>query len=267
MLIALLENERVLASVATKGSVYHCPGCGQEVTLKKGRRVIHHFAHKPPVSCSWASGETILHLKAKEAFYEYFKARNIPVELELPLASGLLRADVYVTGKGGNPIAFELQHSSITPDEIERRTSKYFELGIALIWIPLFRPSKLDYELRIGNKGLVVKRYTPKPFERWLHGFNFGKIWYFDPEAVRLWHGKFEKCMIEVPVSEWYEPGGDLASAGGYDRVSKRWKKLTLTGPFSLDAVKFRVKRREETRIGKYWYPSGNILDIEPGEG
>lgn len=250
--------------MATKGPIYHCPGCGQEVVLKQGRRVIHHFAHKPPVSCSWAAGETLLHLRAKEAFYAFFKAKEIPVEIELPLASKRLRADVHVTGKNGKPIVFELQHSSITPDEIEKRSSLYFQQGITLIWLPLFRPGKLNGEPRKG--GIVVKRYTPKPFERWLHGFNFGQIWYFDPENVRLWHGKFDKSVIDVPVSEWYETGGNLVSVGGYERISKRWKELTLTGPFSLDFVIFKVKKRNEMRMGKYWYPGGNILSIEAKE-
>jgi len=261
MLVALLAQTRVIASLATKGPTYHCPGCGQEVVLKQGRRVIHHFAHKPPVTCSWATGETSLHLKAKEAFYDYFKGLSLNVEVEYPLSAGRLRADVYVIGKNVKPIVFELQHSSITPSEIERRTSEYFKLGITLVWVPLFRPGKLNW-IQSGN-GIVVERYTPKPFERWLHGFNFGKIWYFDPESVRLWHGRFDKSMIDVPVSEWYESGGNHVSVGGYSKISKRWKKLTLTGPFQLNQVKYMIKRRDETKLGTHWYPGGNLLDIE----
>lgn len=262
MLIALLDQTRVIASFATKGSTYHCPGCGQEVVLKQGRRVIHHFAHKPPVMCSWASGETTLHLKAKEAFYTHFTERGLSVEVEYPLNGGKVRADVYVIGKNGKPVVFELQHSSITPDEIERRTNEYFKLGIALVWVPLFRPGKLNSEL-LGSNAVVVERYTPKPFERWLHGFHFGKIWYFDPENSQLWHGRFDKSIIEVPVSEWYESGGNHVSVGGYSKISKRWKKLTLTGPFQLDQVKYVIRNRQGTKLGKYWYPGGSLLDIE----
>lgn len=262
MLVALLEQERILASLASKGPTYYCPGCSEEVILKKGRKVIHHFSHKPPVTCNWAAGETSLHLGAKEAFYNFFNAKGIPVEIELPLASKQLRADVHVIGRNGTPTVFELQHSSIALDEIERRTRLYFQEGIALTWIPLIQPEKLNGEVRNGK--IVIKRYTPKPFERWLHGFNYGHIWYFDPKNIQLWHGTLEKSMIDVPVSEWYEEGGNLASAGGYTRISKRWKKLTLTGPISLDAVAFKTKKREMTALGKYWYPSGKIVSIQP---
>jgi hypothetical protein len=255
----------MIASLATKGPTYHCPGCGEEVILKQGRKVIHHFAHKPPVTCSWAAGETTLHLKAKEAFYEHFKRLGMNVEVEYPLNAGRLRADVYVIGKNGKPVVFELQHSSILPGEIERRTNEYFKLGITLIWVSVFKPGKLDGKQT--RTGMVVERYTPKPFERWLHGFNFGKIWYFDPENASLWHGRFDKSMIDVPVSEWYESGGTHVSVGGYSRISKRWKKLTLTGPFQLDQVRYEIKRRDETRLGGHWYPAGSLLNIEISKG
>lgn len=261
MLVALLEQQRIVAAGAKKGPTYYCPGCAQEVILRQGRKVIHHFAHKPPVSCSWAMGETKLHLRAKELFYEFFKGQGRQVDIELPLAARQLRADVFVTGNNNQQVAFELQHSSIGPTEIEQRTSLYFQHGITLIWIPLFRPDKLDFER--SKDGMIVKRYSPKPFERWIHGFNFGHIWYFDPENSHLWHGKFEKSMIDVPVSEWYESGGEHVSVGGYERISKRWKKLMLCGPYPLEAVVFKIKRREESRFGTHWYPGGNILSIE----
>ena len=264
MLVAHFGQVRVRASVAIKGHTYHCPGCGQEVTLKQGRKVIHHFAHKPPVTCSWAAGETVLHLKAKEAFYDFFSGRGgATVELEYPLDGGNLRADVYVTGANGKRVAFELQHSPISHDEIERRTARYFALGIALIWVPLLRPERIRGVFpRKNGDGLIVQRYTPKPFERWLHGFNFGQVWYFDPENGFLWHGKFGKSMIEVPASEWYEQGGTLVQVGGYERISTRWRKLTLTGPLALDDVGYHLKKREDARIGQYWYPGGVLLDI-----
>ena len=261
MLVALMEKERILAGLAEKGRAYFCPGCSQEVTVKKGRKIIHHFAHKPPVSCSWAAGETQLHLKAKELLYLHFKAEGRFVEIEYPIADRQLRADVLVSARNGQSVAFELQHSTISPDEIEHRTSLYFQHRVALTWLPLIRLEKLEFERTMS--GGIVKRYSPKPFERWIHGFNFGHIWYFDPESAQLWHGKFDKCMIDVPYNEWYESGGHHVSVGGYEKISKRWKKLTLTGPFFLNDVTFTIKPRPEAKIGAHWYPKGAILAIE----
>lgn len=261
MLVALMGQTRVIAAAAEKGPDYVCPGCRQPVILRKGRKVIHHFAHRPPTSCNFASGETHLHLLAKQTFLEFLRnQRGANAEVEYPLAGGRLRADVFVVGRNGRPVAIELQHSSITLDEIERRTSAYMNAGVALLWLPLFRPSRLNWEHRAG--GLAVARYSPKPFEKWLHGFNFGCIWYFDPENARLWRGKFEKSMIEVPVSEWYEPGGDHVVVGGYEKISKRWRRLELAGPYPLDAIEYRVEPRSASNKGTHRYPAGRVLKL-----
>lgn len=51
MLIALLNQTRITAAAAERGREYRCPNCSKPLVLKKGRVVIHHFAHKPPVLC------------------------------------------------------------------------------------------------------------------------------------------------------------------------------------------------------------------------
>ncbi|MBH4890734.1 competence protein CoiA, partial [Staphylococcus aureus] len=47
MLVALNgEKERVLATTALRKTQYFCPVCGKQVILKRGLKVISHFAHK-----------------------------------------------------------------------------------------------------------------------------------------------------------------------------------------------------------------------------
>lgn len=47
MLVALNEEkERVLATTALRKIKYFCPVCGKQVILKRGLKVISHFAHK-----------------------------------------------------------------------------------------------------------------------------------------------------------------------------------------------------------------------------
>ncbi len=47
MLVALNEEkERVLATTALRKTQYFCPVCGKQVILKRGLKVISHFAHK-----------------------------------------------------------------------------------------------------------------------------------------------------------------------------------------------------------------------------
>jgi competence protein CoiA len=258
MLVALLNEQRVIAADAAKGPSYCCPGCGEEVILRKGGKVIHHFAHKPPVTCSWAVGETKDHLRAKALLLNDIRARP-GCSAQVEYAIGNARADVYVETASHLRAALEIQHTAISPEEISRRTEQYFNLGLATNWLSLIRMDRLRGATRTTT-GYVVDRYSPKPFERWLHGFNFGEIWFIDPEAGMLWQGKLSDHMIEKPYSEWYETGGHHQTAGGYSYRSKRWKRLTLTGPFEPHRVEYRSISRQATQFGQHRYPRGQRL-------
>ncbi len=262
MLVAMRDSQRVHARTATKGPVYSCPGCGQVVTLKQGIKVIHHFAHKPPVSCKWAAGETQGHLRAKDLFLSHFSGLGYAANVEYPI--GAQRADVHVLNGKGLPFVFEIQHTSISPAEIATRTAGYFEAGAVATWIPVINVAKLKTKPGKDGDGFVVERYSPKPFERWLHGFNFGEIWFIDPSASAFWRGRLSASMIEVAHAEWHVPGGGTESAGGYSRFSKRWRTLTLTGPYSLADLKFGRRSRRAASVGPYNYPGGNLVTIAP---
>src|SRR5207253_2415378 len=103
--------------------------------------------------------------------------------------------------------------------------------------------------------GHIIERYSPKPFEKWLHGFNFKELWYVEPSTGLLWQGKFEKAMLEVAYNEWHVSGGGTESAGGYSRPSKRWRKLMLTGPFTLAQLNITKTRRQSSSVGTHFYP------------
>lgn len=261
MLVAMLEGDRVIASLAQKGPTYFCPGCKQEVTLKKGRKVIHHFAHKPPVTCSWSVGETQAHLKAKALFHEFFTKQGYVTELEFPMEQ--CRADVYVSGMAMIPVVFEVQHTTIPEDEIVRRTRNYFSQGVAMNWFPLINIEKLKNRQSYEGRYLI-ERYAPKRYERWLHGFNFGEIWYFDTSFACFWQGKFSPYEIDVPYSSWYGPGGGERSAGGYRKILKRYKNLSLYGPFRFNDVRFSLSRRQSGSFSGYSYPGGYQVKLIP---
>lgn len=154
MLVALMDGQRIHAGSALKGPTYHCPGCRQEVTLKKGEKVIHHFAHKPPVTCAWAAGETQAHLGAKNLLMHHFKALGYQADVEFPI--GTQRADVHVLGSLG-PNVFEIQHQPITPSEIAGRTAAYFQAGAAVTWLPLIDIAK-DRDQGQEDSGWICDR-------------------------------------------------------------------------------------------------------------
>src|SRR3954464_4411013 len=123
MLVAEQNGLRIEASVAQRGGTFNCPQCKGILIFKPGRKVISHFAHKPPTDCTWARGETRAHLEAKLLVGIALKARGLRAELECVQEglSGDRRADVLVWSPNGRRLAIELQHTPIGLDEIEKR--------------------------------------------------------------------------------------------------------------------------------------------------
>lgn len=262
MLVAHLKGARILAALALKGPIYHCPGCGQVVTLRKGTKVAHNFAHKPPVTCAYAKGETAGHMAAKMLFLNYMLSLPRHAQVEFPV--GNQRADLYVESKDGNKYVFEMQHTSITESEIAQRTAAYMQFGAAVTWLPLIDLAKRT-DKTLTRTGYVIERYSPKPFERWLEGFHFGKdMWYVDPSSGFLWHGVTNDVMLEKPAAEWRESGGYLNSVGGYSYRSTRWRKLKLTGPYALAQLRITRERRQAFQSKRYSYPAGWRAVLSP---
>lgn len=266
MLMALLNEVHVLARDSEKGSTYHCPECSREVTLKKGRKKVHHFAHKPPVTCYYAAGETEAHMKSKLDFYDHFKSLGLDATVEYPVSFNEVRsrADVCVLNtRKGIAAALEIQHTTLSLDEIERRTKNYNTLGMAVGWIPLLDLDK--YEVNTDSKaGWVIEKYSPKPFELWVEEFNNGRVWFYEYKENTLWEGIFTPYMIDVPYSEFYEQGGTLATFGGYSKPSKRWRTLTINGMYELSGVEFSIAKRKAKIVGDNYLPECHIVKITP---
>jgi competence protein CoiA len=264
MLIGLLGAERIDAARAMRGQDYHCPQCNSLLILKKGRKVIDHFAHKPPTDCSWAKGETQAHLEAKTLIAEALKARGLTAEVEFVLStlSGDRRADVMVWSPKGQQIAFELQQTNIAIQEIEHRAASYAKANIAQIWIP-FLPASVWKDGKAAPGGWFIPRYAPRPFERWIHGLNGTEgMWMYDPINGEFWLGQMRGHQIYVEETSRYEKGVGEVSGGGYHRWSKRYKELTLKGPHKIEALKIKHKTRNAQRAEGYHWPAGMIAHL-----
>lgn len=264
MLIASLNDERVEAESAERGLAFVCPSCKRPVILKRGRIVIAHFAHKPPTDCSWAKGETKAHLEAKKLFRDTLAGRGLRAEVEfvVPALPNDRRADVMVWSPKGAQLAIELQHTSLNLEAIERRAFSYAGADMAQIWIPFLRSAIWkDAERRSGGAdgNYVIERYPARPFERWIHGLQKGGAWFYDPTRKALWRGRFTGSEIYVEESSWYEEGGEERYAGGFYRFSKRWRKLTLWGPYELGQVKIKIDRRNAWSKAHYRWPGGRV--------
>lgn len=262
MLVAALKGDRIEADIAERGLDYVCPRCKGPVILKRGRIKIAHFAHKPPTDCTWARGETLAHLESKKLFRDSFVRRGLRAEVEfiVPSLPSDRRADVMVWSPSGQKAAIELQHTSIQPEAIEKRAFSYAREGIAQAWIPFLPPKVMaQAETGKGSGDLFIERYPARPFERWAHAFHFGRLWFYDPTQKALWRGHFDQHEIEVESSSWYSPEGEEMYAGGYSRISKRWKDLTLWGPYTVDEVKITIKQRKAWQTDRYRIPAGRV--------
>ena len=212
MLTAIRQSDtiKVLARDSTIAEApFLCPQCTKELILRKGRIKVHHFAHKPPVTCSFGAGETEQHFRAKLGIFDALREQSNVAELEIEKDFGTSVADVYAR-ISGVAVAIELQRSALSVSDITARTRNYHRLGIAVVWLGL--PASLPVETK----------YSPKAWEKWCHAAYFGRVYFWSHgQVIQPVH--FDSYHIHVAATSWYEDGSEQ-SAGGYDKRSKRWR-------------------------------------------
>ena len=269
MLVASLDGQRVEAESALRGAAHVCPQCEEAVVLKRGRKVIAHFAHKPPTDCTWARGETRAHMRAKKLLYESLVQRQLDASLEqhLTFLSGDRRADVFVRRDKGPSIAIELQHSTISLGELEARAWSYARAGITQLWIPFLRADVIA-DGDIGpdeDTDVVIPRYSLRPYEHWIAGFHCGDLWLYDPIREGLWRARVKSHLLYKNETSWFEAGGYENYGGGYTYPSKLWNDLHLCGPYPLSTLRIRrCAGPYGPRPRGYRYPLGPIARLMP---
>jgi competence protein CoiA len=219
------------------------------------------------VNCNWASGETRAHLNAKQVLADGLRQLGWPAEIEFTFETltGDRRADVAICNAQNDYIAFELQHTSISLDEIERRAFSYSNANIIQLWIAFLKPSIWNKALFRGGNEWFIEKYVAPPFERWIHGLHMGDgMWMYDQRDGTFWHVKQSTHMIDVPYSSWYTQGGEEQSAGGFSKPSKKWKNLTLNGPYRITELNVFVKRRSAKTLSIYNWPAGRVARFQP---
>ncbi len=150
-------KQQIIASHATKDmGTFLCPECREVVNFHSGRLVVPHFTHKSYLTCTNSPGETDLHRRAKKEIFESLlrSPRVSGAVLERPF--GTVRADIFAVIRG-QPVAVEVQVSTLSQDAISYRTSEYAKRGIYVLWILPWTEELDSY------------RYSPQRFERWLH--------------------------------------------------------------------------------------------------
>lgn len=253
MLVATGIDGRIPASLAERGASYFCPNpdCRQPLTLKSGRKVVAHFAHRPGALCRYSAGETEAHLNAKEAFVVALRTRGLVAEYEKVVNAlpGDRRADVLVEAPDGERIAIELQHSNISLLEIEERSASYARAKIVQAWLPFIRAKTINTAQTLAGGVLSIDRYRPKLFELWISGLYKDQcFWYYCPDNKSLYVAQFEKCQSYVPEREWFDAEGNVQWSGGYWKDLPSHRVLLLQGPFSIEKVRIARRSREAAK-------------------
>lgn len=265
MLVAMKSGQRIEADHAIRGEEYRCPGCNAPVIAKKGRKVVHHFAHKQKQrECDWDAGETHAHRQAKKVIRDSATARGLRAELEYTINTqlGSQRADVMVWATAQTLVAFELQHTALDLDELEKRACGYAHSGTPQIWIPFLRPLVWDRAKKREDGSLLVSEYPARPFEKWIHGLHQKRgMWTYDPASETLWHALLADHYRWVDGSTWYEDGEEQYREP-FQKKSARWKELTLRGPFLPATLQVSLFTRGAYSVPGYTWPSCRVAQF-----
>lgn len=245
--LTLRNNQKVIAADVWKDDgPFFCPECRGETVVHKGNIKIHHFAHKPPISCEYGKGESLEHMECKTEIYnELLKNQNLICELEKPL--GKVRPDVYIKSNvSGRSYAIEVQISNLTMDKIIYRTRQYNSLGISVLWLSPYK-DELDKKI-----------YSPQAWEKWIHATYFGRVyyWLYGLTLQPIHFGEHRKYVDE---SSWYESGGYERSAGGYFKTQKRTKVISRGKPVDI-TKSFKPVNRDAWVGGDMLVPQCKIL-------
>lgn len=263
MLIALDINQSRCISWNTskEQKPFYCPKCQEEVILKKGNKKIHHFAHKPPINCTYGVGESQKHYKVKKAIYEALLKEPNCSKCELERILKGVRPDISLK-INNNYVAIEIQNSTIDISLINQRIERYNKLNIHLIWIlPDDNPKIVLPDSK--DEGVHKKLCRPKEWEKYLHKLYFGRLYYWQNNAnvkpLHLqtyqyeissgnWIEESSECQ-DLEGTNWYNDNIDEAYYDGYTKYSKTKKEFISPKSNGKDIILNIAKDFKATRV------------------
>lgn len=150
------------------------PCCGAPAYGRTSPRGLQHFFHPPQSACE-RSSETTEHLYAKYAILQACRERGYEASTEWD--EGPWRADV-LARKDGRGVAFEVQWTRQSLDELLERQGRYRRSGVRGCWLVRQAPEEL---IRSGLSDLGARRDLPlfelewagQGFVVWLNGRQY----------------------------------------------------------------------------------------------
>lgn len=264
-------GRRHIAWEVNKASApFFCPACNETVILKKGDIRIHHFSHKPPITCSYGLGETEKHAKAKKGIFEALRKNNKCSNTELEKILDGARPDVY-SMINGCPVAFEVQKSNIKVDEIKKKNEIYNQNKIFVVWIfpDTYPPTQMDDS---GRHELV----RPREWHKYLHVVFFGRLYFWQHDEIVAplhfgphfksvpsgnWVNDYEENVGEdLSGTNFYAENFEFADYGGYEKKYKSIKRIERPQRKHLSLIDdFAPKHRHAFATDEFVIPVGRI--------
>jgi competence protein CoiA len=189
------------------------------------------------------ASETEIHRRCKAELFQALLHTPSVTDVRLERDLKGVRADVSAD-IGGVPVAIEVQISTLSIEDVVRRTKAYTARGIHVLWLCQWTPALND------------RFYSPEPWERWLHAAYFGRVYYWKGgTSVVPYH--FAPAHLHVKKRAWHTPGGRMKRGGGYIRLSKRYKTAIRGDTLDL-LTDFAARERD-------WWKSGDT-EIPPAK-
>ena len=107
--------------------------CGAPGHVRMSKKGTQHFYHAVDTGCNYEQ-ESREHLEIKYQIYRICKSENWETYVEFPASDRTWISDVYAI-KDGRKIVFEIQISTISPNDLEERDKKYQNEGIESYWL------------------------------------------------------------------------------------------------------------------------------------
>ncbi|MFZ1424809.1 MAG: competence protein CoiA family protein [Saprospiraceae bacterium] len=271
------DSQKVIGNYIEKDhrSTYICEYCKKNVVHHKSEAAIKtgHFKHRTGEShCPNQTAETEYHLKTKLDIYSYIKNgwgnKLELIELEKWICNNSIRPDVYIETKKSK-IAIEVQATILTVSEIKRRTEKYFDNGIYVLWILPYEFKRLYYVRYIRSHD---DEYEPevsyhdkvklKEMEVFLYWAYFKKLFFWDLDH------KYSEAFICVGLTEHKSSDTEFRRDGEdhyyYGKTAKTLKSVDwIRENIKFDQMSTSYGPEYEPPFRQYTIPSRKLFTFD----
>ncbi len=222
------------AEQSSSNGPFFCPACGSELRIRKGLKRIHHFAHLPEKNCLY-KGESQLHLRIKkQIYYSLLQELGTNVkDISLEKMIDTIRPDVLIEGFKKN-IGIEIQVTPLTPAELIRRTTAYYERKIHVLWVLPFSATRFFAE----DDG-EFQPIRLKAFELMLYYMNYKTLFFWDDTE------KLSESFIRVELGDvWQKPSAyysiDWSTVIEFNAKKLKQKKMPIEIEYNLGLKNFK---------------------------